>query len=136
MKKTYMKPEVNEIEVAANQAVAACYIKRSGYENSWQEKGNGKFGWPTEQMAWEAYNQHQSYTFTNSPSEAAANNSPYVYPVYYGEGVDSNGNPCSGTFHDKNWNGIMDNGEYVADQQGDYNAIAGILSAGVANINS
>lgn len=132
MKKTYVKPEVNEIEVAANQAVAACYVKCTGWDNSWARGNNGQFGWPTQEQAWEAYNQHESYTFTTTKGDGY----PYVFPVYYGEGQDANGNACYGTFHDENSNGIMDNGEYVAWQQGDYNAIAGILSSGVANIAS
>ena len=132
MKKTYVKPEVNEIEVAANQAVAACFISRSGYDNSWARGLNGQRGWPTEQQAWEAYNQHQSFEFTTVKNDS----SPYVFPVYYGEGQDANGNLCYGTFHDENSNGIMDNGEYIAWQQGDYNATAAMLSSGMANINS
>ena len=132
MKKTYMKPEVNEIEVSANQAVAACSVRRSGYDNSWAWGINGQFGWPSEQQAWEAYDQHESFSFTNQKTDG----SPYVFPVYYGECQDENGNPCYGTFHDENGNGIMDNGEYVAWQQGDYNVVAGMLSSGVANFAS
>ena len=37
MKKAYVKPEVKEIKMAANQAIAAC----SGWANSWSYNANG-----------------------------------------------------------------------------------------------
>lgn len=133
MKKTYMKPEVNEIEVAANQAVAACGMWRCGYENSSTRgvgQGSGKYGYSTTDAAWKAYNQYEMYNFTTQkggiPGKPEYNqqytNGPWVYNVMYAEGIDPNGKPFAGTFNDLNSNGIWDSDDYNAWQTGDYNA--------------
>ncbi len=131
MKKTYVKPEVTEISVQPNQAVAACGLSVSGYDNSWARGVNGQLGWPDTQSAWDAYDQHESFSYSENSSDGL-----YVFPVIYGETVDANGNVAYGTFHDQNWNGFMDNGEYVAWQQGDYNAVADMFLTVSAPVNS
>lgn len=132
MKKAYTKPEINEVKVAANQAIAACGVKISGYDNSWARGNNGQFGWKTPEEAWVAYNQHASFEY----SETKNTQSPFVFPVYYGEGVDGQGQKIYGTFHDENRNGVMDNGEYIAWQKGDYEATASMLASGTAVVQS
>ena len=59
MKKTYMKPEVNEIEVAANQAVAACSLMYKYWQNHDNRNPNG---YPSEQAAKDAQPDWASQT--------------------------------------------------------------------------
>lgn len=93
MKKTYMKPEVNEIEVSANQAVAGCYLKTVG---------------------WQLNDQHSS-TMYGSYEEAvahqpddASSTAYQIAPVYYYEGVIENSRECHGYWIDWNNNGVWD----------------------------
>ncbi len=131
MKKTYTKPEVTEIAVQPNQAVAACGLSVSGYDNSWQRGNGGQYGWADTESAWNAYSQHANYTYSENPDSGL-----FVFPIVYGETIDANGTVSYGTFYDHNWNGIMDGNEYIAWQQGDYTTISSAFQNGSAPVNS
>lgn len=135
VKKQYIKPVVEEISIAANQAIAACGKIVTGYDNSFARGNNGQFGWPTAQEAWEAYDQYASYEYSNTYDPT--NQKPFIFPVVYCETIGPNGQLAYGTFHDTNGNGVMDNGEYFAWQQNDYNSVAGVaIGANAAVMNS
>ena len=59
MKKTYVKPEVNQIEVAANQAVAACSLMTAYWQN-WDKRLPN--GYPSYEAAMNAQPDPQSST--------------------------------------------------------------------------
>lgn len=131
MKKNYMKPEANEIEVASNQAIAACYKLAKGYQNLWTQSGE-QFAYPTYEAARAAH---------GSPDAP-------VCPVYYVEGDIPEQGTVYGTFRDWNYNGKMDgiyyelNGvggtydEKFYDQKGDVETLGELLNSGAALMNS
>lgn len=106
MKKTYMKPEVNEIEVAANQAVAACYVKRLGWQLS--DKWDAKW-YDTKEEAIAAQ------------PDWASSTAGVVAPVYYYEASIDHGTwkeELHGSWADWNNNNVHDSGDVVYNQQG------------------
>lgn len=137
MKKEYMKPEVNEIAVEANQAIAACaYISSGNMCNG--DRQYGSDGFPTAQEAWEhsncvsgSWQPHGSTTdggatYTLDPVNTTpyTHNNHWIFPTYHmqGEGFEV-------WIHDVNKNGIFDDGEN-SKQTGDfpwdfYNAVKG-----------
>lgn len=142
MKKNYMKPEVNEIEVAANQAIAKCGRYVVGYENSWTRgngEGRGKYGYRTPQLAWDAYDHHDWYNMTSVPGgvpgkaefQQQNTNGPYIYNVMYVENM-ADGVKTGGTFNDLNNNGVMDAGEYISWQEGNWNQALIDVATGAA----
>ena len=77
MKKTYMKPEVNEIEVSANQAVAACANNFGSY--SYELVGYGT-QWDGCRNAAKLYNSKEEAEAANRGPVAAC------YDVYRPDG--------------------------------------------------
>ena len=97
MKKTYVKPEVNQIEVAANQAVAACSLMTAYWQN-WDNRLPN--GYPSYEAAMNAQPDPQSSTAYK------------VCPVYYYEYSyktdEYNTSTGSGYWEDWNNNGVWD----------------------------
>ena len=102
MKKTYVKPEVNEIEVAANQAVAACSFMTAYWQNSDCRQPNG---YPSKQAALDAQ------------PDPASSTAYKVCPVYYYEYAQKQSEyytaQGSGYWEDWNENGVYDGGDII-----------------------
>ena len=113
MKKTYMKPEVNEIEVSANQAVAACGV-RTGYRcygERWDISGSAQEAWNKNEGGHSEYpGGVQTWAELRTTPETAFN-SHYVFPVFTISGTNEAGRSFSVTVDDLNNNGILDSGE-------------------------
>lgn len=144
MKKNYMKPEVNEIAVEANQAIATCGNYQVGYENSSTRgcgQSSGRLGYQSIDAAWAAYDHADWYNMTTQEGgvlgKAEFNQDttygPWVYKIGYAETYVDGVKTC-GTYNDLNSNGVMDGGEYQCWQEGDYNAWAAVASGAAAAV--
>ena len=105
MKKTYVKPEVNEIEVAANQAVAACTLAQSGWQN-WDNRSST--GYLNKQAAIDAQPDWASST--------AYKVCPMYYYEYAQKQNDNYTAQGSGYWEDWNENGVYDGGDIIQNQ--------------------
>lgn len=115
MKKEYMKPEVNEIAVEANQAIAACAVVGYGFQLS--DKWTDQF-YKTEAEALAAQPDPQSAT------------RDIVFPVYTYKADNYDFGTYKADIHgmwaDTNKNGKMDDSDVVYNQQGDRPKISGL----------
>ena len=149
MKKTYMKPEVNEIEVAANQAVAACGITASGFKCNGDRSGT--IGHASAEAAWRNSNcgiQPHGHAVVDENGQGTGmfdwdpvnmvygeHYKHWVFPTYGVSGTNSEGRPFTVYVDDVNNNGRLDSGENH-DQSDNYpwdlhNSIQGASIAGI-----
>ena len=105
MKKTYMMPEVSEIEVSANQAVAGCRVMMKYWQNS---DNRNPTGYPSRQAALDAQ------------PDWASSTAGKVCPVYYYEYAQKQSEyytaEGSGYWEDWNENGVYDGGDNIQNQ--------------------
>lgn len=128
MKKEYMKPEVNEIAVEANQAIAACAVSDGGFMCS-GSRVQGANGYPTAQAAWE---QSSCVSGSNEPHgstvdggahwtldpvnyEVGGHKQHWIFPVSFVSGVHPvNDQPFSFWVHDVNRDGKLSGYEEIS----------------------
>lgn len=124
MRKVYAKPEVQEIRVEANQAIAACSVSLLGYQNC-DKRGN----------PW-----YSSYKEAYDAQPDAKSASAYkICPVYRVE--ETIKHECwtetrSVYWEDWNNNGVYDCGDNVSNQQGKLPTGMSKCASGGAVMNS
>lgn len=87
MKKAYVTPEIKEIKIMANQAIAACSVSFAGWQNAWNRSSTG---------------------YGSEAEARAAHDQAPLFPIYYVEGNTSNGGVSSMYWEDQNSNGVWD----------------------------
>lgn len=139
MKKNYMKPEVSEVAVEANQAIAACNINKG-------VRCSGEYGtfYATPEEAWAANMNGHTYQHTDENGQGTSERDWYpvgqgeaghdIFPVYVISGTHADGSSWKYWFEDVNGNGIYDSGE----QSNNYNdanliGVGGAFAAVVAS---
>lgn len=125
MKKIYEKPEIQEIRVEANQAIAACSMTLLGYQNS-------------DKRANPCYSSYQeAYDAQPDPQSASAYR---ICPVYRVEETIKHEywtETRSVYWEDWNNNGVYDSGDNVNNQQGNLpSGMTGSGAGGGAVMNS
>lgn len=125
MKKAYAKPEVVQIKLEANQAIAACSSSLIGWQNSDKRKSNPWYG-----------SYQEAYDAQPDPQSASAYTICPVYHVtetieheYWTETREVD-------WEDWNSNGIYDSGDNVYNQKGNLPTGMAGGSAGGAVMNS
>ena len=110
MKKAYVKPEVKEIKMAANQAIAACA------ETCWVNNDNQTLNANKSEL------EAQGYKIgLNGGNTTGSITEKVVWPVYQYDGSKDHDTwieTFSGAWHDKNYNGVYDKGDSVSNQSG------------------
>lgn len=110
MRKAYVTPEIKEIRIMANQAIAACSVTLAGWQNSWNRRSTG---------------------YGSEEEARAAHTQAPIFPIYYVEGDTSNGGVSSMYWEDQNSNGVWD-GQGVDNLQNGVNQWYELDTSGMA----